>query len=97
VGLQVGIDNGFDGTLYVKKQGEGTVRVIDAYQKAELREDGIRLAGQRVARLDDGAEVKRIEATGVKWPYTLEKDGNGLESWPVPLPTVPRRTVSQRG
>ena len=34
LGLQVGIDNGFDGTLYVKKHGDATVRVIDAYQKA---------------------------------------------------------------
>jgi len=75
VGLQVGIDNGFDGTLYVKKHGEATVRVIDAYQKASFEKTAFDLRDKRVARLDDGAEVKRIEATGVKWPYTLEKDG----------------------
>jgi len=75
VGLQVGIDNGFDGTLYVKKLGDATVRVIDAYQKASFEKTAFDLRDKRVARLDDGAEVKRIEATGVKWPYTLEKDG----------------------
>src|SRR5882724_406085 len=75
LGLQIGIDNGFDGTLYVKKHGEPTVRVIDAYQKASFEKTAFDLRDKRVARLDDGAEVKRIEATGVKWPYTLEKDG----------------------
>jgi len=75
VGLQVGIDNGFDGTLYVKKLGDATVRVIDAYQKASFEKTAFDLRDKKVARLDDSAEVKRIEATGVKWPYTLEKDG----------------------
>ena len=75
LGLQVGIDNGFDGTLYVKKHGEAMVRVIDAYQKASFEKTAFDLRDKRVAHLDDGAEVKRIEATGVKWPYTLEKDG----------------------
>src|SRR5882762_6281410 len=75
VGLQVGIDNGFDGTLYVKKLGDATVRVIDAYQKASFEKTAFDLRDKKVARLDDSAEVKRMEATGVKWPYTLEKDG----------------------
>jgi hypothetical protein len=75
VGLQVGIDNGFDGTLYVRKLGDATVRVIDAYQKASFEKTAFDLRDKKVARLDDSAEVKRIEATGVKWPYTLEKDG----------------------
>ena len=75
VGLQVGIDNGFDGTLYVKKLGDATARVIDAYQKASFEKTAFDLRDKKVARLDDSAEVKRIEATGVKWPYTLEKDG----------------------
>src|SRR5882672_11201714 len=75
LGLQIGIDNGFDGTLYVKKHGEATVRVIDAYQKTSFEKTAFDLRDKRVAHLDDGAEVKRIEATGVKWPYTLEKDG----------------------
>src|SRR6267143_1926612 len=75
LGLQVGIDNGFDGTLYVKKHGEAMVRVIDAYQKASFEKTAFDLRDKRVAHLDDGAEVKRIEATGVKWPYPLEKDG----------------------
>jgi len=58
------VDNSFDGTLYVKKQGEATVRVIDAYQKRAFEKTAFDLrGGQEGARLDDGAEVKRIEAT----------------------------------
>jgi hypothetical protein len=74
-GLQVGIENGFDNTLYVKKVGEGTVRVIDAYQKSSLEKTAFDLREKKVAHLDDGEEVKRIEVGGVKAPYALEKDG----------------------
>src|SRR6267378_2017496 len=55
VGLQVGIDNGFDGTLYVKKQGEATVRVIDAYQKASFEKTAFDLRDKRAARSGSSA------------------------------------------
>jgi len=77
-GLQLGIENGFDNTLYVKKLGDGTVRVVDAYQKSSLEKTAFDLREKRVTHLDDGAEVKRIEVGGVKTPYVLEKDGT---SW----------------
>src|SRR2546422_10373525 len=38
------------------------------------------LRDKKVAHLDDSAEVRRIEVTGVKAPYTLEKDGT---AWKV--------------
>src|SRR5438309_759181 len=38
------------------------------------------LRDKKVAHLDDSAEVRRIEVTGVKAPYTLEKDGT---TWKV--------------
>jgi hypothetical protein len=74
-GLQIGIDNSFDSTLYVKKLGDGTVRVIDGHQKANFEKTAFDLRDKKVAHLDDGAEVKRIEVAGVKAPYSLEKDG----------------------
>jgi hypothetical protein len=37
--------------------------VIDAYQKASFEKTAFDLRDKRVAHLDDGAEVKRIEAT----------------------------------
>jgi hypothetical protein len=74
-GVQLGIENGFDNTLYVKKLGDGTVRVVDAYQKSSLEKTAFDLREKRVTHLDDGAEVKRIEVGGVKTPYALEKDG----------------------
>src|SRR3954468_1420937 len=74
-GLQVGIENGFDNTLYAKKLGDATVRVIEASQRSSLEKSAFDLRDKKVAAFDDNAEVKRLEVTAVKAPYTLEKDG----------------------
>src|SRR5205807_2487115 len=79
-GLQIGTDNTFDNTLFAKKLGDGTVRVIDGYQKNAFDKTAFDLRDKKVAHLDDSAEVRRIEVTGVKAPYTLEKDGT---TWKV--------------
>ncbi|TMB28489.1 MAG: DUF4340 domain-containing protein, partial [Deltaproteobacteria bacterium] len=79
-GLQIGTDNTFDNTLFAKKLGDGTVRVIDGYQKNTFDKTAFDLRDKKVAHLDDSAEVRRIEVTGVKAPYTLEKDGT---TWKV--------------
>jgi hypothetical protein len=77
-GLQLGIENSFDNTLYVKKLGDTTVRVVDGYQKSSFEKTAFDLREKRVAHLDDSAEVKRLEVAGVKAPYVLEKDAT---SW----------------
>ena len=74
-GLQIGVDNSFDNTLYAKKLGDETVRVIDAWQKASFEKTAFDLRDKKVAHLDDAAEVKQVEVSGVKSPYRLEKDG----------------------
>jgi hypothetical protein len=79
-GVQIGTDNSFDNTLYAKKLGDATVRVIDAYQKTSLEKSAFDLRDKKVAHLDDAAEVKRIDVAGVKSPYVLEKDGT---TWKV--------------
>ena len=79
-GLQIGVDNSFDNTLYAKKLGDETVRVIDAWQKPSLEKTAFDLRDKKVAHLDDSAEVKRVEVSGVKSPYTLEKEGT---AWKV--------------
>jgi hypothetical protein len=79
-GLQIGTDNTFDNTLFAKKLGDGTIRVIDGYQKNSFEKTAFDLRDKKVAHLDDSAEVRRIEVTGVKSPYTLEKDGT---TWKV--------------
>ncbi|TMA40525.1 MAG: DUF4340 domain-containing protein, partial [Deltaproteobacteria bacterium] len=67
-------------TLYAKKLGDSTVRVIDAYQKTALEKTAFDLRDKKVAHLDDAAELKRIDVAGVKSPYVLEKDGT---TWKV--------------
>jgi uncharacterized protein DUF4340 len=79
-GLQFGTDNSFDNTLYAKKLGDSTVRVVDAYQRTALEKTAFDLRDKKVAHLDDAAELKRIEVAGVKSPYVLEKDGS---TWKV--------------
>jgi hypothetical protein len=79
-GVQIGTDNSFDNTLYAKKLGDATVRVVDAYQKTALEKTAFDLRDKKVAHLDDAAEVKRIDVAGVKSPYVLEKDGT---TWKV--------------
>ncbi|MGZ6142131.1 MAG: DUF4340 domain-containing protein [Myxococcales bacterium] len=73
-GLQLGVDNSFDNTLYVKKAGDPTVRIVDGYNKTTFDKSLLDLRNKKVAHLDDSAEVKRVEVTGVKSPYVLEKD-----------------------
>jgi len=80
-GLQIGVDNTFDNTLYAKKLDDGTVRVIDSWNKTSLEKSAFDLRDKKVAHLEDSAEVKRVEVLGVKSPYTLEK-GEGT-SWKV--------------
>jgi hypothetical protein len=74
-GLQIGVDNSFDNTLYVRKLGDSTIRIVDGFVKASFDKSLFDLREKKVAHLDDATEVKRIEVSGVKAPYTLEKDG----------------------
>ena len=74
-GLRVGIDNTFDNTLFVQRAGDPTIRVVDGYVKSNLDKSPFDLRNKLVAHLDQNAEVKSIEVSGVKSPYTLTKDG----------------------
>jgi hypothetical protein len=73
--LEIGETNPFDNTIYVRKGGEKTVRVADGWAKSSFEKTLLDLRDKRVAHLDDGSEIRRIEVSGVKPPYTLEKDG----------------------
>jgi len=79
-GLRAGMDNTFDSTLYVQKAGDATVRVVDGYVKANLDKSAFELRNKKVAHLDDAAEIKSVEVSGVKSPYALTKDGT---TWKV--------------
>ena len=74
-GLQVGVDNTFDNSLYVRKLGDSTIRVVDGWHKSSYDKSLFDLREKKVAHLDEAAEVRRIEVSGVKTPYALEKEG----------------------
>src|SRR3954471_19951552 len=73
--LEIGETNPFDNTIYVRKGGEKTVRVADGYAKSSFEKTLLDLRDKRVVHLEDGTEIRRIEVSGVKPPYTLEKNG----------------------
>src|ERR1041384_8056716 len=77
-GIRAGLDNSFDNTLYVQRAGDPTIRIVDGYVKGNLDRGPFELRNKQVAHLDQNAEVKSVEVTGVKSPYTLTKDGT---SW----------------
>ena len=76
-GLQVGVDNSFDNTTYLRKLGDPVIRIVDGAAKNDFDKPLFELRNKKVAHLDDNAEVKRIEVSGIKAPYLLEKDGAG--------------------
>src|SRR5512140_2142773 len=76
-GVQLGGENPFDNTLYAKRQGDSTVSAIEAWNKTSLDKSAFDLREKRIAKLPEGAEVKRVEVSSVASPYTLEKDGAG--------------------
>ena len=72
--LEIGADNPFDSTLYVRKAGEATVRIIDSFHKAAFEKTTFDLRDKRVARLDETAEIRGVSVTNEE-PYTFTKDG----------------------
>jgi hypothetical protein len=75
--LLIGEDNGFDATTYVKKGGEAAIRAVASSEKAPFEKSLFDLRDKLVAHIDGTADVRRIEVTGTKAPYTLVKDGAG--------------------
>ena len=73
-GLSIGADNSFDNTVYVQKAGDPTVRVVDGYNRNTLDKSLFDLRDKKVAHLGDSADVRKLEVSGVKTPYVLEKD-----------------------
>ena len=74
-GLSFGIDNSFDNTMYVKKAKDPLVRIVDGYVKSSFDKSLFDLREKRVAHLDEGEEVRRVDVSAVAKPYLLEKDG----------------------
>jgi hypothetical protein len=72
-GLEVGADNPFDSSLYLRKLGEKTVRIVDGFHKAPFDKSAFDLRDKRVLHLDEGAEVRAFSVIGEE-PYTLVKD-----------------------
>jgi hypothetical protein len=76
LGLEVGADNPFDNTMYVRKLGEQTVRIVEGFQKQPFEKTTFDLRDKRVTHLDETAEIRNFSVVHDD-PYTFTKDGAG--------------------
>jgi uncharacterized protein DUF4340 len=95
-GLEFGVANPFDKAVYVRKLGDPTIRIIDEWQKIPFDKNPYDLRNKKVAELPETAEIKRIEVSGIRKPYVLEKDATGwkVSGAPADAPTVDRIVTS---
>src|SRR5205823_3305884 len=75
-GLEVGADNSYDSTMYVRKIGDKTIRMIDGVHKSAWDKSVFDLRDKRVAHVDEAAEVRAFSVTDDE-PYTLQKESAG--------------------
>ena len=73
--LEIGADNPFDKTAFVRKGGDPTIRTVEASAKESFLRDLFQLRDKSIAHLETTADVRRIEVSGTRVSYTLEKDG----------------------
>ncbi|HEX4386799.1 MAG TPA: DUF4340 domain-containing protein [Myxococcales bacterium] len=76
-GLEWGVENAFDRDIYLRKIGEKLIRVVDTGQKFSFDKSPYDLRNKLIAELSPEAEITRIDVTGNKTPYVLEKDAEG--------------------
>jgi len=81
--VEIGESNPFDSSIYVRKDGEKTVRIADGWTKSPFEKQLLDLRDKRVLHLDDTAEVRRVEVAGTAPAYALEKEG---ASWKMLAP-----------
>jgi Domain of unknown function (DUF4340) len=81
--VEFGETNPFDSSVYVRKQGEKTVRIADGSTKTGFEKQLFDLRDKQVLHVDLDADVRRIEVAGTSPGYTLEKDG---ASWKMVAP-----------
>jgi hypothetical protein len=76
-GLEWGVENAFDRDIYLRKIGEKLIRVVDTGQKYSFDKSPYDLRNKLIAELTPDAEITRLDITGNKTPYVLEKDAGG--------------------
>lgn len=85
--LHGGIENTFDGSVYVRREGDPRVYSADGSVRYALEKDVYALREKELLGLDEAA-VKTLEVTGKAGPYTLEREGD--KAWRLTKPSVLR-------
>ena len=81
--VEFGETNPFDSSVYLRKEGDKTVRIADGWAKSGFEKQLFDLRNKQVLHVDLDADVRRIEGAGTSPAYTLEKEGG---SWKLLAP-----------
>jgi hypothetical protein len=81
--VEFGETNPFDSSVYVRKQGDKTVRIAEGWTKSSFEKQLFDLRDKQVLHVDLDADVRRVEVAGTSPAYTLEKDSG---SWKLVAP-----------
>jgi hypothetical protein len=92
VTLYGGIENPFDGSVYVRREGDPRVYSADGSVRYSLEKDLYALRDKELFGLDE-ALLKTVEVTAKAGAYTLERDTD--KSWRLTKPTAQRADVDR--
>lgn len=87
VTLHGGIDNSYDNTLYVRREGDPKVYVLDSSLRFSLERSTFELRDKSVLKVDEST-VQRVEVKARKNSYVLERDAE--RTWRVAQPVAQR-------
>jgi len=78
-----GIDNPFDGSVYLRREGDKAVYLVDGAIRYSIDKSTFDLRDKEVLALDEDA-LKRVEVTAAKGKYVLERDDK--KNWQIATP-----------
>jgi len=78
-----GIDNPFDGSVYLRREGDKAVYLVDGAIRYSIDKNTFDLRDKEILALDETA-LKRLEVTAAKGHYVLERDNK--KNWQLVAP-----------
>ena len=78
-----GIDNPFDGSVYLRREGDKAVYLVDGSIRYSIDKNTFDLRDKEILSLDE-ANLKRVEVTTAKGRYALDRDDQ--KNWQIVAP-----------
>jgi hypothetical protein len=78
-----GIDNPFDGSVYLRREGDKAVYLVEGSIRNSIDKNTFDLRDKEILSLDE-SNLKRVEASTAKGHYVLERDDKN--NWQIVVP-----------